>query len=227
MSIGIKIKANNTGFKRSIRQLSKSFKDQLPRYLEKGGEEVSANIQGRFKKSYPTISGKRSKGIVDNIKASRSFFNGRDIVMGIGNIADLDKATEVMAKSTGKTYHLWKLLELGYGMKGGFRSDLYDIYPVYPTSAQGQQYYRDIGGTRRKGVHESNPDRKVKPALVFYANGKLVFASHVRHPGAEGRYFFLTMTRDWYEFDKEIMLRSVNVGMEEILQKINYKGKNA
>jgi len=225
MSIGIKFKVNITGFKKSIKNLREGIPNQLVMGMSNAGREVSGNIIERFSRSYPSIVGKQSKGILGNIKASTPMFDGRSVRMGIGNVADIDRATEVMAKSTGKVYHLWRLLEFGYGMKGGFRDDLYDIYPIYPTSAQGQSYYGSMGGTRRKGVHHSDPERRYRPALVFYSNGSLVFASHVKHPGAEGRFFFLTMSRDWYSEDRSVVIRHLGVAISKVLEKVNYKGK--
>ena len=226
MSINIKFKADKTKFKKSIRSLKTTLKTGIMKGMSEAGKTVSENIHNRFTSAYPNISDNAAKGVINNLRPSKPVFNGNNIIMGIGNIHDLDRATEVMAKSTGKTYNLWRLLELGWGMKGGFRSDLYDIYPIYPTSAQGQQYYKHYGGTRRKGVHMSNPNRKVKPALVFYYNGKLTFAARVQHPGAEGKYFFLSITRDWYTEDRAVFIATINRIILDKLKEINYKGRS-
>ena len=224
MALSLKIKVDAKVFNSSIKKLKKQLPVRLKKGLSKSGTQIAANITGRFSAAYPSIHGSKAQGITDNVKASAPLFDGKDITMGIGNMAALDKATQVMAKGTGKVYNLWRLLELGYGMKGGFRSDPYDIFPVYPTSGQGQQYYDQYGGTRRKGVHESNPERRAKPALVFYANGRLVFASHVKHPGAKGRFFFLTMTRDWYTEDRSIAVNNLNEAVDKLLEEVNYRG---
>ena len=227
MSLNIRYKTDLSGFRKSIRILRKGLIDELRSGLKLAGDQVSINIRGRFSGSYPSLTSEKPKLILEHIRAGEPVWDGNNIFIGIGNIAELDKATEVMAKSTGKVYHLWRLLELGYGMKGGFRNDLYDIYPIYPTSSQGQSYYREYGGTRRKGVHVSNPERRVKPALVFYAGGRLVFAAHVKHPGAAGRHFFMTISRDWYSEDVETIKALVWKAINPLLDRVSYKGKNA
>lgn len=227
MALGVKFTVNNREFKKSVRTLRKKLPDDLKKGMRVGGNTIAGNIRDRLTSSYSSFNSPESKGLLKNINASAPVESAGGIFMGIGNINKLDQATEVMAKSTGKVYHLWQLMELGYGMKGGFRSEPYTIYPVMPTSSQGQHYYDSMGGTRRNNVHHSNPDRRVRPALVFYADGKLVFASKVAHPGAEGRFFFLTASRDWYSQDLDIIKSVLYTTFNSTLKKVNYRSKNA
>lgn len=223
--IKFKVTAKKSGIKNSIRKVI----GRLPKTVQKGADEASVkiadNIRSRFESYYSAAGNSKIGNISSLIRAGKSRYDGDTIHLGIGNIAELDKATEVAARSTGKVYHLWRLLEFGYGKKGGFRSDLYDIYPIMPTSSQGQYYYKRYGGTRRGGVHHSDPNRRRTPALVFYANGRLVFSQHVRHPGAEGRFFFLTVARDWYNTDKAVLIESINKAVTSMVEKYSYKEK--
>jgi len=168
----MKFKADATEFNRSVDYVKKRLRYQFSKVLKKTGEDIAENVRKRMTAQYAALTSPESKAVYDNIKSSKVVHSGGDVFVGIGNIEELDKATELIAKGSGQVYHLWRLMEYGFGMKGGFRSGLYEIRPVPPTRA-----------------------------LVFYANGQLVFASKVMHPGAEGRWFFMTMARSWYNED--------------------------
>lgn len=221
----LKISTDKTGFKNSIRKLKNHLPKDLEKSLERSSREVVKNIKSRLTASYRSLSSPESSGVLKSIDAGKPFSDGNDIVVGIGNIAKLDQASEVVAKSTGKRYSLWRLMEFGFGMKGGFRNDLYDIYPIMPTSAQGQHYYSAYGGTRRKGVHVSEPGNRLRPVLVFRANGQLVFTTHVRHPGAEGRHFILDKSGNIYQADRLTVWLHVRKSILSRLEKVSYKGR--
>lgn len=221
----VKYQADKKPFKKSVRTLRRQLPKELKKSLRRAGVKIAKNTKARFKANYGGVSDREAKAVLNNIRASEVFETATSLFIGIGNIEKLDRATEVIAKSTGKRYQLWKLLEEGYGQKGGFRSGPYDIFPVLPSSSAGQSIYRNFGGTRRGGVFHTNPNRKVRPTLVFRVNGNLVFASRVRHPGAEGRFFFMSATNEWYREDLGIARRQVKIDLDNLLESVNYRGK--
>lgn len=220
----LQIRTDKTGFKNSIRKLRNNLPKDLQKSLERSSKEIAKNVKSRLSASYSGLTSPASSGVLKSIDAGKPFRSGDYITVGIGNINKLDQASEVIAKSTGKRYNLWRLMEFGFGMKGGFRNDLYDIYPVMPTSAQGQHYYSEYGGTRRKGVHVSEPGNRLRPVLVFRANGQLIFTTHVKHPGAEGRHFFLDKSGQIYAEDRLTAWLYMQREILRRLDKVNYKG---
>lgn len=218
----LKISVSKAGFSKSVSNFKKAVPTLMASSLHQSGESIVNNIKSRYN-ALVSPSSEITKRIAENISYSVPIEVDNGFFMGIGNMGELDSVSEVMAKSTGKVYHLWRLLEYGFGMRGGFRSDLYDIYPVYPTSGYGSEQYRHFGGTRRKGKFHSGQSGFKRPALVFYANGALIFAAHVRHPGALGHFFFTNSLRGWYTEDMQVIVVNLKRSLLQFLPSVNYK----
>jgi len=208
--VQIKINANKQPFKKSVRQLRTRLPRVLKQALRRSARDIAANTRERFKSEYGAVHSAQAKAVLSNIRASEVFETADSLFVGIGNIEKLNRTTEVMAQSTGKTYQLWRLMEEGFGLKGGFRGDRYDIRPV---------------ASRRRSVSDKDNVLQ-RPALVFRVDGNLVFASRVRHPGAAGRHFFLKASNQWYREDLRNATLHVRNNVNKLLEKVNYKGNS-
>lgn len=194
--INLKVKTNSVGIKRSITALKKSLTKDIAKGLERGARDVSKNIQNRFKTSIPSATSKESQNIYKNIKVSSPIFTGDSVSIGIGNVKELDEATKVVTEKTGKVYHLWRILELGWGMKGGFKSRPYLIEPV------NANYLR-----------------------IETADGLVIYRKKVLHTGGLGKFFILDAERNWYKEDRVTFVNAISVYMKNRLAKISYKGQ--
>ena len=199
MALKVKFEANAKPFIKSIKRMISGFEKDVPKAMQMGGKEVAKNIKERFNNAYGTVNSDKALAVPANIDASAAHRNGDDLYLGIGNIPNLDKATEVRAQASGNVYHLWSLMEYGFGMKGASSDSnkgLYDIYPVPPNTV-----------------------------LTFVGrDGEVVHAAHVRHPGAEGRHFFLEASRNWYAEDREEMIKAIGKTVEKLIEKNSYRG---
>jgi len=187
----LKINTNIRGFKSSIRKLRTGLVTVASNSLEASAGDVATNIKKRLKQKIATGTGTR---ISSNISASKAIYNGGTIVVGIGNIEQLNSATAVFS-SSGNKYYLWKLLEEGWGKAGGKRPDKYVITPT-----EGKQ------------------------ALKFYVNGDLVYAGKVEHPGFVGHFFFMDTVRNWYIEDRAAVHKNLLSDVQKFLLTINYSG---
>ena len=195
--MGLRYNADAKGFRKSIKNVIKGFEKGLPVAMKAAGDTIAESVQTRFDAAYGAVSSTEAAAVRANVRASTPVIDSTgDLVMGVGNIEELDKATEVIAKGNGNTYHLWSLMEHGFGMKGGKRAGLYSIDPT-----------------------------EGKRALVFYMGETLVYATHVDHPGAEGRHFFMETSGNWYATDRDVVRQSVAKEINKVVDKASYKGK--
>lgn len=189
----VKYTVRTLPFNTSIRMLKRHLPDALGAGMQSGMEVVAENVKARFVATTPTIEKPEVRAMYENIKASNYVYSGGSITVGVGNIPKLDEATKVITLGEGKEYHLWRLLEYGFGSKGGGDKGLYLIKPV-----------------------------KAK-ALSFYYQERLWFLSYVHHPGAAGKHFFLDMRKNWYNEDINVVKEHITKKLQEITTKFNFK----
>ena len=205
------IKPNKKEFKKSVRRLRTRLPRVLRQAMKRAGKDIALNVKDRFKANYGNVKSPAAKSVLDNIRSSELIEDSDSFFIGVGNIERLDRTTRVMAKGSGKTYELWRLMEEGFGLKGGFRSDRYIIRPV-------------ASSRERKRSSEGLTAQQSAPALVFRVNGNLVFTSQVKHPGAAGRHFFLSATDQWYREDLLNLKLNIANRINKLLKDINYNG---